>query len=94
MLTDGAVSNTGVEATDLPNVYTIGSGGAHLCSGKRPNGYNLSQINIYSLWNDNGRSNITLSDISYSTIANPTVFTAIPNSSVDYGSGRAKTWPA
>ena len=91
VLTDGAISNTGVETTDLPNLYTIGSNAqVTYALGSAPNGYNLSQINIYSEWNDSGRSNITLSDISYSTVASPTVFNAIPNSNVDYGSGASE----
>lgn len=79
-LTDGAISNTGVEATDLPNLYTIGSGAMLTYSlGGGAFGYNLSQINIYSEWNDNGRSTITLNDISYSTVLSPTVFSPIAN---------------
>ena len=87
-LTDGLVSNTGVEATDLPSIYTIGSGAQITYTlPSSPFGYNLSKINLYSEWNDNGRSEITLSGISYSTVANPTVFITIPNSSVNYTSG-------
>ena len=32
-------------------------------------------------------STITLSDIAYSTVANPGIFTIIPNSAVNYTSG-------
>ncbi len=88
VLTDGTISNTGVETTDLPYLYTIGSNAQITYSlGSSPTGYNLSQLNIYSEWSDNGRANITLNDISYSTVANPNVFAALPNSAVNYGSG-------
>ena len=81
-LTDGAESNTGNNTTDLAQIYTIGSSALLtyvLGSTPAPDGYSLSKINIYSEWADNGRSQITLSDIAYSTVANPTVFTNLTN---------------
>ena len=88
-LTDGTISNTNVETTDMPFVYTIGSGAQLTYSlGSAPLGYNLSQLNIYSEWPDGGRSQITLNDISYSTVANPTVFTALPSSNFNTATGQ------
>ena len=82
VLTDGYISNTGVSNTDLPYVYSIGNGAqiTYTLGNASANGYDLSKINIYSEWNDNGRGQISISSIAYSTVANPTVFTAIPNS--------------
>ena len=91
MLTDGQESSTGVETTDLPNVYTIGSNASlTYVLGSAANGYGLTQINVYSEWNDGGRSQITLNDIAYSTVANPTVFSAIPDGTINYTSGDAE----
>ena len=88
MLTNGAISNTGVEATDLPNVYTIGNSTTitYTLPGNGV-GFDLSKINIYSEWNDAGRAQINVSSISYSTVANPTVFNTITNSSVTSATG-------
>jgi len=47
-------------------------------------GSDVSQINIFSGWNDGGRDRITVSSISYSTVSSPDTFVAIPNSAVDY----------
>ncbi|MCX6976776.1 MAG: PEP-CTERM sorting domain-containing protein, partial [Verrucomicrobia bacterium] len=47
-------------------------------------GYNLSAINIYSGWNDDGRENITLNNISFSTVGTPLIFTPINGSSVNF----------
>jgi autotransporter-associated beta strand protein len=91
VLTDGKESSTGVETTDLPNVYTIGNNASlTYVLGSAANGYGLTQINVYSEWNDGGRSQITLNDIDYSTVANPTVFSAIPDGAINYTSGDAE----
>ena len=85
-LTDGAISNTFTETTDLPQIYTIGSGASLTYTlGSAPVGYSLSKINIYSEWNDNGRSQITHK--RYQLLdrgEDPTIFTAITNSAVNY----------
>ena len=47
-------------------------------------GFNLSAINIYSGWNDDGRENITLDNISISTVGAPLTFTPISGSAVNF----------
>ena len=51
----------------------------------------MSKINIYNYWNDNGRANIALTSIEYSTVADPNTFITIPSSAVSVGnvSGQA-----
>ena len=84
LLTDGAI------VADNAHTYSIGNNAILTYTlGSAPNGYDITNINIYSGWNDSGRENITLASIAYSTVANPTVFNAIPGSSVDYEGGTA-----
>ncbi|HET6250575.1 MAG TPA: autotransporter-associated beta strand repeat-containing protein [Tepidisphaeraceae bacterium] len=84
LLTNGAVNTT---TPVNANVYTIGNSSVltyALPLGSAPNGFNLSAINLYSLWNDAGRSAITLNSISYSTVAAPTSFAVIPGSNINF----------
>jgi fibronectin-binding autotransporter adhesin len=80
LLTDGVIipnnANTYTIGTNASLTYTLGAAG-----------YDVTKINIYSGWNDSGRENITLGSISYSTVANPTTFTAVSGSSVNYEGG-------
>jgi hypothetical protein len=52
-------------------------------------GYDLTAINLYSGWNDAGRSTITISDIAVSTVANPSVFNVIPHTGDNFAGGGA-----
>ncbi|MDB6153422.1 MAG: hypothetical protein JWL90_1875 [Chthoniobacteraceae bacterium] len=83
MLTDSAIpafkfTSTYVVANNAALTYKLGSS---------VTGYDLTTINLFSQWQDSGRAKITLTDISYSTVANPTVFTAIPGSNDDFAGG-------
>lgn len=49
-----------------------------------PLGFDLSAINFYTTWNDEGRDRIDISSVSYSTVQNPGIFVPIPNSAVSY----------
>jgi autotransporter-associated beta strand protein len=82
MLTDGTI------VANNANTYTIGNNAVLTYTlGAASQGYDVTQINIYSGWGDSGRENITLTSISYSTVANPVTFIAIPNSAVNYEGG-------
>jgi hypothetical protein len=68
----------GNENRDTTFTYILPSGGG--------SGYDLSKINLYTLWDD-GCENISLNNISFSTVADPTTFTAIPGSALDFEAG-------
>ena len=82
MLTDGAIVANNANTYEIGNsaviTYTLPTSAA---------GYDVTKVNIYSGWNDSGRENITITSISYSTVANPATFTDIPNSVVNYEGG-------
>ena len=89
----GAAEGTGTPLTLTDGTAGSGSGNAYTVNTGQvityslpasALGYNLSAINLYSTWNDDGRDRIDISSISYSTVANPTTFITIPNSSVSY----------
>ena len=83
-LTDGVIT------TAYADTYTIGNNATitYTLPGGAAAGYDLSKINLYSGWGDGGRKNITLNDISYSTVADPNTFIPIAGSGVNYNSGR------
>ncbi len=82
-LTDAAI------VADSADTYYVGSNAylTYTLPTDASAGYDITQIHIYSGWNDGGRENITLNNITYSTVADPATFTAIPNSSVNYEGG-------
>ena len=85
VLTDGAVP-----AFTFPTTYTVGTSAALTYSlGSSPTGYDLTAANLFSGWADNGRANINITNISYSTVASPGTFTAITGSADAYGGGGA-----
>ncbi len=57
--------------------------------GSNGNGYDVSAINVYSGWNDSGRSNITLNNFTYSTVADPTTFITISSTALSYSPGNS-----
>ena len=79
LLTDGAI------VADKPNTYTIGNDAVLTYTvGTAARGCQITQINIYAGWGDSGRENISLANISYSTVAAPATFIPIANSDVNY----------
>lgn len=85
-LTDGLVGPT--TGNNNANRYTIGNGAmlTYDLSGSAL-GYDLTTVNLYSVWNDNGRDDISLIDISYSTVASPNTFIPITNSGLNFTVG-------
>ena len=84
-LTDGVVMSTGVKTNDYPYIYAIGNNTSLTYTmGAADSGCCLSQITLYSGWGDSGRDNITLSNICYSTVSDPTTFVAITNSAINF----------
>lgn len=67
--------NTGTSGNPLTITYTLDTS-------VNTAGYNLTGIDLYTGWADNGRDNINTA-IAYSTVAAPTVF--IPLTTVTYG---------
>ena len=85
-LTDGNVGTYG----DTPGAAQISSSTSityTLGDGVYGFGFDITNINVYSGWSDAGRSEITLSNVSYSTPTNPTTFTPIPGTVIDYAPG-------
>jgi autotransporter-associated beta strand protein len=74
VLTDGADPKTqaGIYAVNSDQSITYALSGS-------ATGYDLSNINIYSHWNDAGRAQINLSSIQYSTVSDPGTFITIAN---------------
>jgi len=92
-----AITSVGNPATCSQNYVTCGNddGAGSLVIYTLPvsaNGYNLSNITVYSGWQDNGRD-AQACTVSYSTAANPAVFTVLTsvsyNPSVPAGVGSA-----
>ena len=84
-LTDGAIVVVGNGTDDNLQTYAVGNDAVLTYTvGTATKGYDITQINIYAGWNDSGRENISLSGISYSTVAAPDTFIGIANSAVDY----------
>ncbi|HET6246658.1 MAG TPA: autotransporter-associated beta strand repeat-containing protein [Tepidisphaeraceae bacterium] len=68
--------------------YTIGNNASLTYSlGSSATGYSLNAVQLYSVWNDSGRSQITLSNISYSTVAAPSTFITLPSTGINYAPG-------
>jgi fibronectin-binding autotransporter adhesin len=87
LLTNGSIG-AGPGSTDNSARYTINNNESITYSlGNSPAGYNLSTVNLYSVWNDSGRSRIDITSISYSTVANPSTFITIPNSNLSFAGG-------
>ena len=79
----GGDGNTGV---NNPATYSVGDNASltYTLGLGFGSGYDLTRINLFAGWNDNGRSEITVTNISYSTVAAQTTFTPIANSGVDF----------
>ncbi len=83
------LTNGGIVANNA-NTYTIGNNAVLTYSlGSSPTGYDLTTANLFSGWNDAGRSTITLTNISYSTVAAPDTFIAITGTGDNYAGGGA-----
>ena len=84
VLTDGGI------VANNANTYTVGNNAVLTYSlGSSPTGYDLTTANLFSGWNDAGRSTITLNSISYSTVAAPGTFITIAGTADNYGGGGA-----
>ena len=86
-LTDGAIG-AGAGSTDNSARYVVGNGESITYSlPTSAAGFDISKINFYTVWNDSGRSDIWVGNVSYATFAAPTTFVAIPSSSLTYNPG-------
>lgn len=82
----GVLTDSAIPAFNFASAYTVANNASLTYKlGSSVTGYDLTTINLYSQWQDAGRAKITLNDISISTVADPTVFTPIANSSDDFG---------
>jgi fibronectin-binding autotransporter adhesin len=87
VLTDG-INNTNHNAAGEASWYTIGNNTSLTYTlPASSQGFNVSNINLFANWDDQGRSQITVSNISYSTVGSPTVFTPIANTAVNSNPG-------
>ena len=84
-LTDRAIVVVGDKPADNAETYSIGDNAVLTYTlDAKDQGSDVSQINIYSGWNDGGRDNISVSGISYSTVSAPDTFIDIPNGAISY----------
>ena len=75
VLTDG-INNTNHNAAARATWYSIGNNTSLTYTlPASTQGFNISNINLYCNWDDNGRSQISIANISYSTVGSPGVFT-------------------
>ncbi len=75
VLTDG-INNTNHNAAAEATWYSIGNNTSLTYTlPASSQGFNISNINLYCNWDDNGRSQISIANISYSTVGSPGVFT-------------------
>ncbi len=92
VLTDGQLPTSANLASKAgyPQLLTVGNS-ASLTYTLPANfqNYNISTINLFAGWADNGRSQITLTNIEYSTIFAPNTFIPIANTSVNYTAGNS-----
>jgi fibronectin-binding autotransporter adhesin len=95
VLTDGLASTfTQPDDANLPTIYTIGNNGIltyDLNLAANPGGYDISNINVFASWRDTGRAQISLTDVSYSTVAAPNTFVAISGTSALFPGAVAAT---
>ena len=91
MLTDQTIVLGSTNAARNAVTYTVGNNASltYTLPSSAAAGYDLTAINLYSGWGDAGRSKITINDIAVSTVANPGVFTVIPNSGENFAGGQA-----
>lgn len=84
-LTDGVFGSLGVTNAPGTAAYAVGNGTVlNYALPVSANGYDISDINTYTGWGDNGRVWQQYT-VSYSTVSAPTVF--IPIKTVDYEPG-------
>jgi fibronectin-binding autotransporter adhesin len=85
LLTNGDNPGKPAGSNGNANWYTIGPGASLTYTlPTSDTGYNISNINLFSDWNDNGRTEIPLAGVYYSTVAAPTTFLPIAGTAVDY----------
>ena len=76
VLTDG-INNTSQNAAAQASWYTIGNNTSLTYTlPASSQGFNISNINLFCNWADAGRSQISIANISYSTVGSPGVFMA------------------
>ncbi len=88
------VLTDGLNPTPFPggttSVYTIGNNATltyALNTASHPLGYDIDNINVIAEWRDTGRSQISISNISYSTVAAPSTFIPISGTAAVYQNG-------
>ena len=87
ILTNGSIGTYTTSVGGEPAIYSNNSITYTLGNGANGSGYDITNINIYTGWDNSNRSNIDLSNFTYSTFSNPSTFVAIPNTAVSNACG-------
>jgi autotransporter-associated beta strand protein len=86
----GVLTNGAIPAFSFASSYTVGNSAVLTYSlGSSPTGYDLTAVNLFSGWQDTGRSTINLANLSYSTVAAPGTFITIGGTGDNFAGGAA-----
>src|SRR5579862_8005041 len=90
LLTDGSYGTVPAAGSGSPTEVTIPNGAILTYTLPAPGGYNISEVDVFTGWGDNGRAQPRVT-VNYATVAAPTVFNRLGSIAYNVGTVNS-TW--